>query len=155
LNRAHTCLLKMLVWACAGAEPAVISDVQKPARTTSASSYRRPVEISTDVAIEPSLLFASRNRVARENDFVTDQRQKIRRPWRWLIARAIAGDESAAHFGELHEAEPLEQVLKRQVLAERHQMNLVIDGKDRAAVPDHVNRIVRPRDESAGRCVRR
>ena len=145
----------MLVGARAGAEPAVVSDVKEPARTASVSSYRRPVEISTDVAIEPSLVFAARNCVAGENDFVTDQRQKIRRPRRWLIVPALAGDESAAYFGELHETEPLEQVLKRQVLAERHEMNLVIHGKDQAAVADHVDRVVRPRDGGAGRCVGR
>src|SRR5260370_42292505 len=67
------------------------------------------------------------------------------------MAPPVARDESTANFGELHETEPLEQVLKRQVLAERHEMNLVIDGKDRAAVADHANRIVGPRDGGARR----
>src|SRR5262249_59203682 len=102
-----------------------------------------------------SLLFAARNRVARENDLVTDQRQKIRCPRHWLIAPMVARDESAAYFGELHETEPLEQVLKRQILAERYEMNLVINGKDRAALADHVDRIVCPRDHGARRHIRR
>ena len=145
----------MLVRTGARAKPAVIGEVEQPAGALPGSDHGWPAEISADVAIKPSLLVAARNRVAGKNDLVTDQRQEIRRSRRGLIAATVAGDESAAHLGELDETEPLEQILKRQVFAKRHEMDLIVDRKDRAAVADHVNRIVGARDDGAGRGVRR
>src|SRR5262249_57209816 len=150
LDRAYARLLKVLVGACTGAEPSVIGQVEEPARSFPTSGHGRPVEIAADVAVEPALPLAAWHRVAGKNDFITDQRQKIRRPWRRLSATLLAGEEAAAELGELHQAEPLEQLLEWQVFAEWDQMGLVVDRKDRAMVVDHVNRIVGAPDRGMG-----
>src|SRR5262249_57894251 len=129
----------MLVRACAGAEPPVIGQVEQPFRTFPRSRHRRPAGIAAEVAITPPGPAAARNRVSRENDLVADQRQEIRGPRRCLVAATVAGDEPASYLCELHQTELLEQVLKRQILAERHEMDLVVDRKDRAAVADPVD----------------
>src|SRR5215472_16903084 len=154
-DRAYSRLLEVLVGACAGAEPAVIGQIEEPAGPFCPADYGRPGEIAADMAVEPALAFAARYRVAGKNDFVTDQRQKIWCSWRRLIAPLVAGDESAADLRELLQTEPLKQLLKRQVFAEWHQMDLVVDGKDRAVVVDHVNRIVGARDRGMGGGFRR
>src|SRR5262249_51139193 len=76
---AYSRLLEVLVGACTGAEPSIIGQVEEPAGPFHAPCHGRPVEITADMAIEPALAFAARHRVAGKNDFVTDQRQKIRR----------------------------------------------------------------------------
>ena len=48
-----------------------------------------------------------------------------------------------------------EEILERQIFAERHQMDLVVDRQDRAVVIDHVDRIVGALDLLAGRQFRR
>src|SRR5262245_23556893 len=141
----------MLVRACAGAKPPVIGQVEQPFRTFPRSRHRRPAEIAAEVAIKPPGLAAARNRVARENDLVADQRQEVRGPRRCLVAATIAGDEPTPYLGELHQTESLEQVLKRQILAEWHEVDLVVDRKDRAAVADYVDRVVGARHGSMGR----
>src|SRR5262252_266993 len=148
---AYSRLLEVLVGACTGAEPSIIGQVEEPAGPFHAPGHGRPVEITADMAVEPALAFTARHRVAGKNDFITDQRQKIRCSWRRLIAPLVSGDESAADLGELLQTEPLEQLLKRQVFAEWHEMDLVVDRKDRAVVADHVDRIVGARHGRMGR----
>src|SRR5262249_18826580 len=118
LDRAYARLLKVLVGACAGAEPSVIGQVEEPAGPLPTSGHGRPVEIAADVAVEPALPLAAWHGVAGENDFVTDQRQKIWCSRRRLIAPLVARDESAADLRELLQTEPLEQLLKRQIFTE-------------------------------------
>ena len=55
---------------------------------------------------------------------------------------AIAGEKSAALLGELLQAEPFEDLLERQIFAERHEMHLVVDRGNRAGVIDDVDRII-------------
>jgi len=145
----------MLIGTCAGTEPAIIGEVEQPTRALAGSGHGRPVEVTAEVAIKPTRVRAAWNGVSGENDFVTDQRQKIRRPWRGLVEATVAGNEATAHLGELHQTESLEEVLKRQVFAEWNEMDLIVDREDRAVVADHVYRIVGARDDGIGRRVGR
>src|SRR5262249_41827765 len=126
-DRAYSRLLKMLIGACAGAEPSIIGQVEEPTGPFHAPGHGRPGEVTADVAAGPAPALGARWRVPGENDFVADQRQKIWCSWRRLIAPLVAGDESAANLRELLQTEALEQLLKRQVFAEWHEMDLVVD----------------------------
>ena len=55
---------------------------------------------------------------------------------------AVAGEKSAALLGEILKTKPFEKVLERQIFAERHEMNFVVDRGNRAGVVDDVDRIV-------------
>ena len=83
-----------------------------------------------------------RHGCAGKNRFVADQRQHLWRARHGHCAAAVAGDKPAAHLGELLQTRSLEQILQRQIFAERHQMHLVVDAEDRAVVVDHINRII-------------
>src|SRR5262249_33497567 len=113
LDRAHPRLLEMRIRTCASAGPSVIAQIEQPSWTFPRRCRRGPAEISAEVAINPPRLVAARSRVSRKNDRVADQRQEIRGPRRYLIAATVAGDDPSPYLGELHETEPLEQVLKR------------------------------------------
>ena len=70
----HARLLEMLVGPGADAEPAVIGQIDQPARP-----------------------LAARHRCAGEDRFVADQRQHLRRARHVHGAPAVAGDKSADH----------------------------------------------------------
>src|SRR3954451_13399846 len=109
----------MLVRPGALAEPAVIGEVHQPARA-----------------------LAREHRFTRKYDLVADKRQERRRAGGRDRLTLRTWNISTAHLGQLHQPEALEKILKRQVLAERHEMHLVVDGNNRAIVVDDVNRIV-------------
>ena len=50
-----------------------------------------------------------------------------------------------AKYANVHDPEPLEEILERQELSEWDQMHLVVDCEDRAVVIDHVDGIVEAR----------
>src|ERR1700722_6154332 len=102
-DRAYARLLEMLIGAARNAEPAVIGDIDDPARPR---------------------LFG--HHLARKDDLVADQGQRRRRAGHSDWPATIAGEKTAALFGELLEAETFEEVLERKIFAERHQMSLVV-----------------------------
>src|SRR5262249_4615405 len=117
--RAHARLLKMLVWPAADAEPAVVGDVDEPART-----------------------LAARYRLTGKDDLVADQRQDARSARYVQRAPSLARNEAADHLGQLAQAQMLEPILERQVFAKRYQMHLVVDRQDGAVVVDHIDGII-------------
>src|SRR5439155_8646537 len=88
LDRAYARLLQVLVWPGAVAEPAVIGEIDEPARP-----------------------LARRHRLAGQHDLVADKRQEGGRAGHgdWL-ARG-ARNMTAAHFRELHQPEAFEKIL--------------------------------------------
>jgi hypothetical protein len=62
-----------------------------------------------------------------KDDLVADERQRERRAGHGDEPAAIAGEKPAALFGELLQAETFEEVLERQIFAERHQMHFVVE----------------------------
>ena len=72
-----------------------------------------------------------------------------------IKALSEARSSMVAVHNELNEAKLLHHALEGQILAKRHEMQFVIDGKDRAVVVDGVNRIVCTADFRVGRRVRR
>src|SRR6202035_5573945 len=80
----------------------------------------------------PSGPLAARHRVAGKNDLVADQRQCNRRAWNSDRPAPIAGKKAAALLGELLKTETREDLFQRQIFAERHQMDFVVEPDDRA-----------------------
>ncbi len=109
----------MLIRSGGDAEPAVIGHIDDPARP-----------------------FAGRREFAGENDLVANQRQRERSAGNGDEPVPVAGEKSAALFGQLLQAKPFEERLERQIFAERHQMHFVIDRVDRAVVTDDIDRVV-------------
>ncbi len=105
---------------------------------------------------DPAWPFARRHDFARENDLITDQRQRNRRARNGDKPVAVAGEKSTALLGQLLQAEPFENVFERQIFAERHEVYFVVDRGDRTGVIDNVDRIVNSglsrdcRDRQAG-----
>src|SRR5204863_4549614 len=60
------------------------------------------------------------------------------------------GNELSSHFGELLQAEPLENFLKRKVLTKGDEMHLVIETQHRPVMIDYIDRSAR-----VGACRRR
>src|SRR6478736_9995709 len=106
----------MLVGTGTDTEPAVIGDID-----------------------QPSGPFATRYRCVGEDRLVTNQRQHLWRPGYVDGAPPVTRQKATDDLGELLQAEPFKQSLKRQVFAERNQMDFVIDRADRAIGLDHVD----------------
>ena len=85
-DREHARLLEMLIGAGADTEPCIIGDIDEPAG---------------------SLTF--RHCFVREDRLIADQRNHARRARHVHSAMTIAGDEAADNFGELHQADALQQ----------------------------------------------
>ena len=113
LDRPHPSLLEVLMGTGACTEPAVIGEVEKPTRPLAAAADERPVDVAAYVIIKPADSNTARYRIAGKDDLVAHQRHEHRRPGNTLIAAAVARNKPAAHLGELHQADPLEQGLKR------------------------------------------
>ena len=94
----------MLKRSTAGSEPTVIGYIQQPAGTA-----------------DPGLL--RRSHIARENNFVTDQRGQGRQPGERQGHRTGASAEIGSPGSEFIETKPVAQ---RHVFAKRHQMKLVV-----------------------------
>src|SRR5258708_11016603 len=109
----------MLIGTAAVAEPAVICDIDDPARA-----------------------LAARHHVARKNDLVADQRQRNRRAWYSDRPAPIAGKETAALLGELLKTKAPEDSFERQIFAERHEVHFVVKRDDRTGVVDGVHRLI-------------
>ena len=109
LDGADARLLQMLIGTGAVSEPAVIGDVDDPAGP-----------------------LAARHNITRKNDLVADQRQRNRRAWYSDRPAPIAGKETAALLGELLKTEMREDPFERQIFAERHEMDFVVERDDRA-----------------------
>src|ERR1700730_7025693 len=99
----------MLIGPGAVTEPAVVGDIDDPAGA-----------------------LAARNDIVRKNDLVTDQRQRDGRTWNNDWPAPVAGKEAAALFGELLKTETREDFFERQIFAERHQMDFVVERDDGA-----------------------
>src|SRR3990170_1932037 len=108
---ADLSLMKMLVGAGARSEPGIVGDVEQPAR---------PRRFLGDLV--------------GEDDLIADQRACRRRARDRKKPRTSPDAEAAAHPGELHDAETLEEVLKGEILAERDEMNLVVAANDAALI---------------------
>ena len=111
-------------WKCwigpgADAEPAIVRDVDEPARPL--PGWHRGVG---------------------KDGLVAYQRQHFWRAGYVHRAPAITRQKSADDLCELHQPDPFKQPLERQVLAERNQMHLVIDAADRTVGIDDIDRIV-------------
>ena len=87
--------------------------------------------------------------IVGKDDLIADERARRRRAGDREQARAGAGAEAAAHAGELHDAETLHEVLERQILAERHEMDLVVAVEDLALVVDHEQAVIDARRDEA------
>src|ERR1700737_3867745 len=99
----------MLIGTGADAEPAVIGDIDDPTRP-----------------------LAALHDIARKNDLVADQRQRNRRAWYGDRPAPLSGNESAALLGELLKTQAPEHAFERQIFAERHEMDFVVERDDRA-----------------------
>src|SRR5262245_18004201 len=140
----------MLVRTWAAPEPAVVRQIEHPAWPTPVADKERPAQIVTKMVIKPSAPIVVRHCIARENDFVTNQRQHVGCARYRQVAPPIASNEGAASFGKLAQAQPLERVLKREIFAKRHEIDLVVDRSNSAVRADYVNGIVSPRDRFSG-----
>src|SRR4029079_2153740 len=80
--------------------------------------------------------------VVREDDLVADERACRRRAWNWEEPRTGAGAEAAAHARELHDAETFHEILEREILTERHEMNLVVNREHAATVVDREQTVI-------------
>src|SRR4029079_3210506 len=81
------------------------------------------------------------DRSAGKDDLVTDQRAN-----RWSSgevegAPPRTGREAARQFGQLAEAEALEEILEGQELAEGDEIDLVIGGQDRAVIAEDLDAV--------------
>src|ERR1700694_510077 len=101
----------MLVGTGRDSKPAVIGQVDDPART----------------------VVARRNAIGKDR-LVTDQRQRARSIWYLHRVAARARNKSALNLGELHEAEPFHPVLERKIFAKWNQMQLVVNRQHAAVV---------------------
>src|ERR1700726_862038 len=99
----------MLVGPGAVSEPAIIGDVDDPAGP-----------------------LAARHDVARKNDLVADQLQRNRGAWNRDRPAPIAGKETAGLLGERLKAEARADTFERQIFAEWHEMDFVVERDDRA-----------------------
>src|SRR5258708_3774815 len=116
LDGAQPRLLKMLIRTCRNSEPPVICEVDDPAG---------PV-------------IACCNATGKD-DLIAYQRAS-----RWCArylhrSAQTACNESALNPGELLETKRFQRVLKWQVFAERHEMQLVVDRQYTAIMVDHIN----------------
>src|SRR6187431_1535326 len=111
--------MKMLIGAGAAAEPRIVGHVEKPARPRTAVGY-----------------------LVGKDDLVADERPRRRSAGDREQARAGAGAEASAHAGELEDAETLHEVLERQILAERHEMDLVVAVEHLALVADREQAVI-------------
>src|SRR5262245_65707552 len=78
----------------------------------------------------------------REDDLVADERRRWRRARDGQESRLPPHTEAAAHVSELHHAEAFEKVLEGEILAERHEVNLVIAASDETLAVDDENAVV-------------
>src|SRR5262249_56703139 len=69
-DRAYSRLLEVLVGACAGAEPAVISQIEEPAGPFCPADYGRPGAIAADMAGRPAPPVPARDGGAGEKEFL-------------------------------------------------------------------------------------
>ena len=104
LDGEHAGLLQMLVRPCTYAEPRVVGEVQEPARP-----------------------FSRGHCLTGKDRLVADQRQHLRRAGHRHPPPPLARDEPTRHLGELHQPEAFEERLKRQVFAEGHKVQLIVD----------------------------
>src|SRR4029079_10339890 len=112
-------LLEVLIGAGAGAEPCVVGNVQ-----------------------EPSGSFPRHHDSVRKDYFIADQRACLWRAGHGENSRTAACTESAANASHLHEAEALQQILEREILAERDKMDLVVDADDVRLVVDDEKAVI-------------
>ena len=117
LDGTQTRLLEVLVRAAAEPEPAVIGQVEQPARA-----------------------LARHSDFVREDDFIAKQRESRRRTRNLHRMPHLAGNEPAGDLRELHQTDPFEQTLKRQVLSERDEVHLVVEGAHGGLMIDHIHR---------------
>src|SRR5262245_6889031 len=78
----------------------------------------------------------------REDDLVADERRRWRRARDGQESRLPPHTEAAAHVSELHHAETFERVLEGEILAERHEVNLVVAASDATLAVDDKNAVV-------------
>src|SRR5262245_24107422 len=110
----------MLIRPGTDSEPAIVRNIDHPARP-----------------------LAARHRGAGKYRLVTDQRKHFWRAGNLQRTSAIAGEKAANYFGQLHQAQPLEQLLEWQILAKRNKMYLVVHASYGSVRVDHIDRIVR------------
>src|SRR5262249_52463344 len=113
------CLLQMLVRSAGISKPAVIGDIDDPARP-----------------------LVRRLQFARKNYLITDERQRAWRARRGDKAMSVAGKKPAALLRQRLEAEALQEIFERQIFSEWDEVHLVIDSANRCLVIDHIDRIV-------------
>ena len=123
MNRGDPRLLQMLVRAAGNSKPAVVGDVDDPARPQADT-------------------FLGGAQFAGEDNFIADERQRVWRSWYGDAAMPVAGEKSAALLGQRLQANALEEFLERQILPEWNEVHLIVDGANRALVIDDINRIV-------------
>src|SRR4029450_13950284 len=116
---ANLRLMKMLIGAGARSEPRIVGDVEQPARMCSRVGN-----------------------LMREDDLVTDERRRRRCVGNGQESRALPLAEAAAHVSELHHAETFEKDLEGEILAERHEVNLVVAAGDATLAVDDENAVV-------------
>src|SRR5262245_8784182 len=110
----------MLVRPGTNSEPAIVRNIDHPARP-----------------------LAGRHRGSGKDRFVTDQWQHFWRAGNVHWASAITGEKAADYLGQLHQTQPLEQLLERQILAKRNKMHLVVYTAYGPVRVNHVDRVVR------------
>src|SRR5262245_31865645 len=100
---AKLCLMKMLIGTEAGAEPRIVGDVEKP------SWSLRTVD-----------------HLVGKNDLVANQRPRRRGAGDREQSGPGPSAEAAADAGELQEAEAFHEIPKREIFAERHEVDFVV-----------------------------
>src|SRR5262249_24298060 len=93
-NGPYARLLEMLVRTWAAPEPAVVRQIEHPAWPTPVADNERPAQIVTKMVIKPSAPIVVRHCIARENDFVTNQRQHVGCARYRQVAPPIASNEA-------------------------------------------------------------
>src|ERR1700751_2293815 len=109
----------MLVRSAEIAEPAVIGDIDDPARPLLAGAQ-----------------------FARKDYLITDERQRTRRARHGDKAMSVPGKKPAALLGQRLQADALQEIFERQIFSEWNEVHLIVDGANRCLMIDHIDGVV-------------
>src|ERR1700730_11929641 len=91
---------------------------------------------------EPAGPFPLRNYFAGKNDLVADEGQHVGRSRDGELVSSLTRQKSTRYIGQLRQPDAFEETLEREVLAERHEMQLVVARQNGPAVVDHIDRVI-------------